>query len=119
MRSALVLRDWGCLWRRVVDARFEDPGERDLVLGMFASYSGPEPDRVKLAVLKVADCKREQIRRLLAVAQDDWRELLCEAEFPLSSRRSGLRERAPEKYEALLAKEQAQYEEWLGRALAT
>ncbi|HSM50354.1 MAG TPA: hypothetical protein VLA75_03030 [Thermoanaerobaculia bacterium] len=86
---------------------------------MFATYSGPEPDRVKLGVLKAADCRLEKLPALLALARDDWRELLCEAEFPLSSRRWGLRERAPEKYEALLAKEQAQYEEWLGRALAT
>jgi hypothetical protein len=86
---------------------------------MFAAYSGPEPDRVKLGVLKVADCNLGKVRSLLALAQDDWRELLCEAEYPLSSRKWGLKDKAPEKYEALLAKEQAQYEQWLISVLAT
>jgi hypothetical protein len=44
---------------------------------------------------------------LLALAQDDWRELLCKAEYSLSSRKWGLKDKAPKKYEAFVAKEQA------------
>jgi hypothetical protein len=119
MRSEFVSRDYGGLWPRVVEARFRNAQERETVLAMLASYSGPEPDRIKLGVLKAADCNIEKIRSLLALAEADWRDLLCEAEYPLSSRKWGLKDKAPEKYDALLAKEQDQYEQWLKSALAT
>jgi hypothetical protein len=93
--------------------------DRAAVLAMLAAYSGPEPDRVKLGVLKAADCNIEKVRSLLALAEDDWRDLLCEAEYPLSSRKWDLKDKAPEKYQALLAKEQDQYEQWLQSVLAT
>lgn len=118
MRSDLVPRDWAKLWPQVVAAKFNVPEERDAVLAMFKEYSGPEPDRIKLGVLKASDCNIERMRALLKLAGDDWRELLCEAEYPLSSRRWGLKEKAPEKYERLQAKEQAEYENWLQRVLA-
>ena len=119
MRSESVSRDYGNLWPRVVEARFRDAQERAAVLALFSAYSGPEPDRVKLGVLKAADCNIEKVRSLLALAEGDWRELLCEAEYPLSSRKWGLKDKAPEKYEALLAKEQDKYEQWLKSVLAT
>jgi hypothetical protein len=118
-RSPDAGRDYGTLWPRVVEARFRDAQERAAVLALLAAYTGPEPDRVKLGVLKAADCNIEKMRSLLALAADDWRELLCEAEYPLSSPRWGLKEKAPEKYAALLAREQEQYEQWLESALAT
>jgi hypothetical protein len=102
-----------------VEAKFRNAEERRAVLAMLAAYSGPEPDRVKLGILKAADCNIEKVRSLLSLAEGDWRELLCEAEYPLSSRRWGLKDKAPEKYEALLAKEQDQYEQWLKSVLAT
>jgi hypothetical protein len=119
MRSEFVSRDYGSLWPRVVEAKFRNAEERETVLAMFSAYTGPEPDRIKLGVLKAADCNLEKVRSFLALAQDDWRDLLCEAEYPLSSRKWGLKDRAPEKYEALLAKEQDQYERWLQSVLAT
>lgn len=88
-------------------------------MAILASYTGPEPDRVKLGILKAADCQLERIRYFCGVASDDWRDLLCEAEYPLSSRKWGLKDRDPEKYEKLLAKEQAEYESWLQKVLAT
>ena len=63
--------------------------------------------------------RRSLLGSLLALAEGDWRELLCEAEYPLSSRKWGLKVNAPEKYDALLAKEQDQYEQWLKSALAS
>src|SRR5574337_568700 len=110
MRSEYVPRDYGELWPRVIEAVFRNAEEREAVLAMFSAYSGPEPDRIKLGVLKAADGNIEKVRSLLSLAEDDWRELLCEAEYPLSSRRWGLKDKAPEKYEALLANEQDQYE---------
>jgi hypothetical protein len=86
---------------------------------MLAEYSGPEPDRVKLGLLKASDCDIERMRSLLKLAGEDWRELLCESEYPLSSRKWGLKDKAPEKYDRLLAKEQAEYEACLQRVLAT
>ena len=119
MRSELILRDYANLWPRVVAAKFNEPGQHEVVMAILASYTGPEPDRVKLGILKAADCQLERIRYFCGVASDDWRELLCEAEYPLSSRKWGLKDRAPETYEKLLAKEQAEYESWLQKGLAT
>jgi len=119
MRSEYVSRDYPNLWPRVVTARFNEPGQHEVVMAILASYEGPEPDRVKLGILKAADCQLERIRYFCGVASDDWRELLCEAEYPLSSRKWGLKDKAPEKYEKLLVKEQAEYESWLQRVLAT
>jgi hypothetical protein len=99
--------------------QFPVPAERDAILALFSRYAGPEPDRVKLGVLKVADGNIERIRSLIRLAADDWRDLLCEAEYPLSSKRWGLKDKAPEKYDQLLAKEQAEYEAWLQRQLGT
>jgi hypothetical protein len=119
MRPEYVQRNYGELWPRVVEVAFRNAEERQAVLALFAAYSGPEPDRVKLGVLKAANCQLERVKVLLSLAQSDWRELLCEAEYPLSSRRWGLIDKAPEKYDALLAKEQARYEQWLKSVLAT
>jgi hypothetical protein len=87
MGPEFVSRAYGNLWPRVVEARFRNAEERAAVLALFAACSGPEPDRVKLGVLKAADCNIEKVRSLLALAEGDWRELLCEAEYPLSSRK--------------------------------
>jgi hypothetical protein len=119
MRLEFVSRDYGELWPRVVMARFPNAEDREAVLVLFSEYSGPEPDRVKLGVLKAGGCDLEKVRSLLALARDDWRDLLCAAEYPFSSRRWGLKDKAPEEYEALLAKEQEQYEQWLKSVLAT
>mgnify|MGYP003611031438 CR=1 FL=1 len=119
MRPEYVPRNYGELWPRVVELAFRNGGEREALLAMFAAYSGPEPGRVKLGVLKAANCQVERVRALLSVAKSDWRELLCEAEYPLSSRKWSLKDKAPEKYDALLAKEQAHYEQWLKSVLAT
>ena len=119
MRSETVLRDYANLWPRVVAARFSEPVQREAVMAILASYDGPEPDRVKLGILKAADCQVERIRQFCGMASADWRDLLCEAEYPLSSHKWGLRKKAPEKYEKLLVKEQAEYDSWLQRVLAT
>ena len=119
MRSELVSRDYANLWPRVVAARFAEPEGYEVVMAILGSYAGPEPDRVKLGILKAADCQLERIRYFCRVASDDWRDLLCEAEYPLSSRKWGLKDKSPEKYEKLMAKEQAEYVSWLQRVLAT
>jgi hypothetical protein len=119
MRSEYVPRDYANLWPRVVTTRFSEPEQHEAVMAILASYEGPEPDRVRLGILKAADCQLERIQYFCGVANDDWRELLCEAEYPLSSRRWGLKDKSPEKYEKLLVKEQAEYESWLQRVLTT
>lgn len=119
MRSEIVQRDYADLWPKVVDARFRTPQEREAVFAMFSTYDGPEADRVRLGVLKAADCNLEKMKSLLEVARSDWRDLLCEAEYPLSSRKWGLKDKSPDRYEKLLEKEQAEYEAWLRQVLAT
>jgi hypothetical protein len=59
-----------------VEAGFRNAQDRAAVLAMFAAYSGPEPDRVKLGVLKAADCNIEKVRALLAKAQDQYEQWL-------------------------------------------
>jgi hypothetical protein len=101
-----VSPEYGDPWPRVVEARFRTAQEPAAVLAMCAAFCGQEPARVKLGVLKAADRSIEKVRWLLALAENDCRGLLCEAEYPLSSRKWGLKDKGPEKYEALLAKEQ-------------
>lgn len=119
MLSEFFPRDYANLWPRVVAASFSEPGERETVMAVLAAYAGPEPDRVKLGILKAADCELERIKHFCGVASNDWRDLLCDAEYPLSSRKWGLKEKAPAKYEKLLVQEQAEYGAWLQHVLAT
>jgi len=119
MYSEHVQRNYANLWPRVISARFGNSEHLEAVLALFASYDGPEPDRVKLGILKAADCDIQKIHKYFGMAKSDWRDLLCEAEYPRSARRFGLKERSPEKYQRLLAKEQEEYESWLQRVLAT
>jgi len=71
VRPETVSRDWANLWQSIVAARFTTPEQQQLVLAILAEYSGPEPDRVKLGMLKAADCDPEKMRSLLRLANAD------------------------------------------------
>lgn len=119
MHSEIVPREYASLWPRVVATRFTDPVQQAIVLAILASYSGREPDRVKLGILKAANCQLDKIQYWCEEANCDWRVLLCKAEYPRTSGTHDLKQRDPEKYERLLIKEQLEYDNWLQLALAT
>ena len=118
MYSEIVNRDYASLLPQVMRKLFPEDRRREEVEGILASATYNEPERVRLGILRVSDGSFEQMKRLVQLASEDWRDLLCVAEYPLSSKEHGLREKDPLKYDALLAKEQTQYEDWLKKVLA-
>jgi hypothetical protein len=119
MRSELVNRDYGALVPQVLEKLFLDVQKRNEAHEILAAYQDLEPDRVRLGILKASNGDLQEIIRLVDIAMHDWRDLLCIAEFPLSSKRWGLREKDPERYDKVLEKEQGEYDQWLKNVLAT
>ena len=118
MRSETVNRDYASLLPEVMRKLFRDEKKREEAEGILTSATFNEPERVRLGILRVSNGDLEQMKRLVQLAAEDWRDLLCVTEYPLSSKKYGLREKDPKKYDALLAKEQSQYDEWVKRVLA-
>lgn len=107
------------LWPRIVSATFNTPAEREKVTDLLLRYAGQEPDRVRLCILRIANGNLAKVRTEIENASGYWREIICQAESPLSNRRRGLREKDPVKYQSLVAKDHQSYEQWLQHALAT
>ena len=118
MRSHHVERDHATLIRQVLDRLYDDPGDRVRATSLIGQYQGIETDRVRLGILKASRGDLGQIERLLQLAKRDWRDLLVEAEYPLSFRKSSLQESDPQRYDKLLEREQREYDEWLTKVLA-
>ena len=72
-----------------------------------------EESRVRLGVLYLASKEPERLESFIGLACTDYRDLLCAAEYPHSSRHWGLREKDPEKYRKLQVKEENEYLAWL------
>lgn len=66
----------------VVDrARSEYPAEAELVLSELDSYSGREPDRVKLDILILSAGSLADLKRWVKMANNDYRDVLSAAEY--------------------------------------
>jgi hypothetical protein len=72
-----------------------------------------EKSRVRLGVLYLASRDPGSLESFIELACTDYRDLLCAAEYPYSSRRWGLQEKDPEKYRKLRAKEEKEYLAWV------
>lgn len=96
------------------EAKFED------VLAILAEYGTEiwhkEPERVRLAALKLANGNMEELRRTIDRAKLDYRDVLAPAEYPnfmqkgLRFRRLRSRDR-----ELIYTDDWQQYERWLKR----
>jgi hypothetical protein len=74
----------------------------------------PEADRVRLAVLKLANRNLQQLRYWLEQAKCDWRDALGPAEYPLYGKKWGRMDRMSEdERKKIIDADWAQYERWL------
>lgn len=104
MRKALLTK--------IVDV-FPGQNQRQ-VLAKLDSYDGPEPDRVRLAVLKLSqEAGYDSPDVYLEIAKTDYRDVLAWAEYPRQAKRnwSSL---SPRKKQTIRLADRAQYERWLG-----
>ena len=90
------------------------------VLALLAEY-GPEdwhgePDRVRVACLKLANGDLERLRREVEGAKHDYRDILSPAEYPGYSKRMFHIERLPPgERERIIEADWKQYQDWLLR----
>jgi hypothetical protein len=111
------------LIERVLAALFPADSERAAARDALARYGSesyqPEPDRVRLAVLKLCDGNLEKLASLVQTACTDFRDVVMWAEYPEEGRH------APEAllddpvtkrhFEEARQRDRAQYEQWLAR----
>ena len=109
--------DYEALLPAALKAMYPDPSRREEVKGKLEAYGKEsfhrERPRVRLGVLYLASQEPEKLDSFIELACTDYRDLLCAAEYPHSSRRWGLREKDPEKYKKLQDKEAKEYLAWV------
>lgn len=114
-------RDYESLLPKVLTAMFPENKQRQAVIETLSAYGREsfhrEPHRVHLGILKLVWAEPEKLEAYTELACTDYRDLLCAAEYPLSSRRFGLQEKNPKKYRKLQEQESAEYEAWLKQVL--
>lgn len=109
--------DYKALLPMALRAMYPDVSERKVVESKLKAYGAEsfhrEPARVKLGVLYLTSQQPEKLDSFIDLACTDYRDLLCAAEYPYSSRRWGLREKDLEKYKKLQAKEEQEFLAWM------
>jgi hypothetical protein len=117
-----MIRDYKHILPLVLQAMFPVRRERLTVAEMLSAYGKAsyhrEQDRVHLGILKLAWGEPEKLEDYIRLACEDYRDLLCAAEYPLSSLQSGLSENNPVKYKQLQENESAEYDAWLENVLS-
>ena len=103
---------------RIAHREFPDDGA--VVLAILAEYGGEswhlEPERVRVAVLKLAAGSAEQVRHWIEQAKSDWRDVLSPAEYPLYTKKWFRMEKLPdEEHNRIVESDRAQYARWLER----
>ena len=93
------------------------------VISMLNEYGAEdrqrEPDRVRLAVLKLANGNIEELKRFLGWAKCDYRDVLSPAEYPMASEIWFRMEKMiKEDIETIFQQDWEQYEYWLEKGLA-
>jgi hypothetical protein len=95
---------------------FPDPEKRGAAEGALRRYGMEsyenEPVRVRLAVLKISGGDLDRIRRNIATAKQDCRDILAYAEYPRQMGQDSWKS-SPAQNRALVAADRRGYEEWL------
>jgi hypothetical protein len=100
--------------------RRDFPNRVSDALAILAEY-GPdswhnEPHRVRAAVLKLANGNLDHLKREIATARADYRDVLAYAEYPDYFRRvSGHGSLPEDQISQIIAKDWKQYQEWFQR----
>lgn len=75
-----------------------------------------EPDRVRLAVLMLANGNIEELRRYIEWAKCDYRDVISPAEYPLASKKWFKMEKMTrEEIDTIYKKDWEQYQLWLNK----
>lgn len=105
--------------KKALRVLYPDALERNEVQERLQSYGlesfHREVPRVRLGILYLTSREPSRFANHLDLACTDYRDLLCAAEYPYSSRKWALNEKDPEKYRKLQAKEEAEYLAWVAR----
>jgi len=109
--------DYEALLPAALKAMYPEPLQRNEVESKLEAYGqesfhGEQP-RVRLGVLYLASQEPEKFDLFIELACTDYRDLLCAAEYPYSSKRRRLRENDPKKYKNLQDKEEKEYLAWV------
>ena len=95
---------------------FPDPEKRSAAEAALRRYGTEscenEPARVRLAVLKISGGDLELIRRNIATAKRDYRDILAYAEYPRQMGQDSWKLSSAQN-RALVAADLQEYEEWL------
>ena len=115
-------RDYRSLLPRVLETMYPDVSLRRNIIGRLSAYGGEsyhrEIPRVQLGILKLAWSQPDKLDEFIALACQDYRDLLCAAEYPLSSRDYRLKDQDPDKYKEYQREELARYDAWLELVLS-
>ena len=109
--------DYEVLIPSILAAMFPNPEDRLTAAKRLEEYGTEHwhwaPERVRLSVLKLAFDHPENLDRLVAIACDDYRDVLYFAEAPLSFQDWNLPEENPQKYAELVKQDHENYANWL------
>ena len=85
------------------------------ILGEYGSESWQrEKHRVRLAALKLAHGNIDELRRLIATAKRDYRDIIAPAEYPSYTKNIlGLKEKDSNLKQKIIQKDWEQYTNWL------
>ncbi len=115
-------RDYKNLLPQVLKALYPDAYERNRVKALLSSYGKEsyhqEPERVHLGILKLVSKEPEKLETYIQLACSDFRDLLCAAEYYLTSPQYKLSKISPEKYAKLEERERTEYDQWLSNILS-
>lgn len=96
---------------------FSDPDERAIVHEELIRYGQEEyerePERVRVAILKVAGTSLEEIRQWVGIAKNDYRDVLASAEYP-NELAAPTWEMADDTCRQIRHKDAREYDEWIG-----
>ena len=109
--------DYKSLVQIALRSMYPEEQKRNLAEKLLKKYGTEsfhrDVSRVRPGVLYLAFQEPEKLKSFINLACTDYRELLCAAEYPYSSRRWGLQEKDPSKYRKLEIKEEKEYLAWV------
>ncbi len=117
MSDLSSVRDYNLLLPIIIDKLFPEHAQKLEIQKLLAEYKHLEGDRVRLGILKASNGNIAKIKSLIEIANYDFRDLLCIAEYPYTSKKWGLKEKSPERYLKLQQKEQDEYDSWINSLL--
>lgn len=117
-----MTRDYQDLLPRVLEAMYPDAVQRRAIMDKLSIYGAEAHHhgiaRVQLGILKLAWGQPDKLDEFIELACQDYRDLLCAAEYPLSSRDYRLKDQDPVKYKEYQLEETARYDAWLELVLS-